>query len=308
MPDLLVLSPRAGALRDALAGRLPPQVTAHYCSDPAALTDAARAAEIALGTPDALAAVLPQLPRLRWLQCSWAGVEPLLRARRRDYWLTNARGIFGAPMSEYVLGWLLALRRGILERARTRRWQPRPDPGLSSLRLGIAGVGAIGAVVAARCAPFVGEVVGLNSDGRPVPGCARCYPAAQRLDFARGLDALVLLLPHTAATAGFADHALLACLAPGALVISAGRAATLQLSPALEMLDDGTLSALVLDVLPQEPLPAGDALWDRERVYITSHSAAPTAIAPLLALFLDNLERYLDGRELRARVDFERGY
>jgi phosphoglycerate dehydrogenase-like enzyme len=67
-----------------------------------------------LGAPSLVSKVLEELPNLKWVQSTWAGVEPLLDpALRRDYVLTNARGVFGGLMSEFVFGYLLAHERKI---------------------------------------------------------------------------------------------------------------------------------------------------------------------------------------------------
>jgi phosphoglycerate dehydrogenase-like enzyme len=308
MIKLLVAGSQAAELRAGLSGQLPEEIRVRYLEHASAAADADLDCDIAFGAPDILAELLPRLHSLQWLQSTWAGVTPLLACDRRDYRLTGVKGLFGRLMSEYVLGWLLALHRGILQHAAARHWQRPPERGLQGLRLGIAGTGSIGAAVAERCEPFVAEVVGLNSDGRAVDGFARCYATSDKTVFARGLDALVMLLPHTSATDRLVDGQVLDALAEGAMVINAGRANSLLLPAALDALERGRLTALVLDVLEEEPLPEADPLWEAPGVYITSHTAAPTDSDAVCALFLRNLQRYLGGEPLDGLVDFDRGY
>lgn len=308
MSSLIVITPQAAQLRTLLAPALPPDVTPYYLAEPGQLPETALDADIAFGAPDALAALLPRLSRLRWVQSTWAGVTPLVEAGRRDYQLTGVKGLFGPAMSEYVLGWILALQRGVLQHALARQWQRPAERGLGDLTLGIAGTGSIGTVVAERCRPFFRETRGLNRDGRAVAGFDACFAAEQRREFARDLDVLVLLVPQTADTNALADAALLSQLAPGAMVVNAGRANALDTEAALALLERNALSALVLDVLPVEPLPADDRLWQLPGVFITSHTAAPTDAAQVAALFLDNLQRYRSGEPLQGVVDFDRGY
>jgi len=307
-PPVLVVGPRAAALETALAEAMPSDVHLSRIDTVRPLTPSEQDAEIALGPPDQLAPMLSQLPRLRWVQSTWAGVTPFIDHPRRDYQLTAAKGMFGAAMSEYVLGWVLALERSILRHATARHWDDRPDRGVGDKRLGIAGVGSIGREVALRCAPFFDEVVGLNSDGHPVEGCRRCYGMDQRFEFARGLDVLALLLPQTEQTTRLADDRLLDALNPGAIVMNAGRANALDLPAALQHLESGGLSALVLDVLAEEPLEEGSELWSLPGLYLTSHTAAPTETHAIARQFLDNLGRYRRGEPLHGLVDFTRGY
>ena len=70
----------------------------------------------------------------------------------------------------------------------------------------------------------------------------------------------------------------------------------------------GLLAGAVIDVCREEPLPPGHPFWDAPRLLLTGHSSAPTEPAALVALFLDNLQRYRDGQPLRGEVDFVRGY
>jgi phosphoglycerate dehydrogenase-like enzyme len=237
MTTITVLTPRAAEIEDALRPRLPDDVRLFAARGPEELPDEALAAEIAFGAPDQLAALVPRLPRLRWAQSTWAGITPFLEQPRRDFLLTGARGIFGAAMSEYVLGWILALERSILRHARATHWDERTDRGTAGLRVGIAGVGSIGEEVARRSAPFFREIVGLNSDGHDVPGCARCFPREQVMEFAAGLDVLVMLLPATAATKNLVDARVLGQLSRGAIVINAGRAHSLHLDDTLQALE-----------------------------------------------------------------------
>lgn len=305
---LTVVSSRASELKSLLGDRLPAQVRVQYFQHALAVEGEWLDADLALGEPEALASLLPKMPRLRWVQSTWAGVTPLLEVPRSDYLLSGVKGIFGQTMSEYVLGWLLALNRGVLSHAVARSWQSPPERGLSSLRLGIAGMGSIGSAVAERCAPFFREVVGLNRSGSPVVSCARCHDLTRIEEFATGLDALVLLLPDTPSTTNLVDGAVLERLGEGAVVINAGRGNALDLDAALSALESKRLSALVLDVFVDEPLADADPLWAVPGVYITSHSAAPTDFAALVELFLDNLQRFLDGREPLGLIDFTRGY
>lgn len=308
MTQVLVLTSPASPMAMALAARALPDFEPMF-HEPGAVPAAALAqAEVVLGAPCAIASLLEDLARVRWAQSTWAGVAPLIGASRRDYQLTGVKDIFGPLMSEYVLGWLLAIERRIIERAALSHWHGAPDRSLAGRSIGIMGTGSIGSHVAQTCAGFGLSVRGLNSDGRTVPGFDRCFAAADRLAFAEGLDYLVAVLPDTTATTGLVDSRLLALLGEQAIFINAGRANCVREPDLLRALEHGPLAAAVLDVLPQEPLADDDPLWQVERLYITSHSAAPTAVDAAVDVFCDNYRRYQSGQELRYVVDFERGY
>ena len=54
--------------------------------------------------------------------------------------------------------------------------------------------------------------------------------------------------------------------------------------------------------------PAEHVLWRTPNVHITSHTAAPSFPADIVAVFADNYRRFQAGKPLRYVVDFERGY
>src|SRR5262245_1344482 len=118
MPSLLILS------RDA--DEYHQRITAANLSDLEITSDPAQS-DIVLGEPKLIRDTLPSLPRLKWAQSIYAGVEPLVAPdQRRDYVLTNARGVFGELMSEYVFGYLLFHEKKMLERIQAQQsvqWQ-----------------------------------------------------------------------------------------------------------------------------------------------------------------------------------------
>lgn len=306
--DVLVLSADADALAAALQGQLPEAVRLHPCSDTAALPAAAQSTTIALAAPDRLVEALPRLPALQWAQSTWAGVTPLIDAPRRDYRLTGVKDLFDAAISEYVLAWMLALQRNVLQRASATRWDGTPDGSLAGKRVGIMGTGALGMAVARSVAAFGAELRGLNTRGTAAAPFQVCYRSDDRLAFAGGLDFVVALMPDTPATCGLIDTAFLHALPRGAVVINAGRANSIDHDALRASAQSGHLRAAVLDVLPTEPLPDNDPLWRTDGIHITSHTAAPTETTAIAPLFLDNLNRFLAGETLRYEIDFSRGY
>lgn len=65
-----------------------------------------------------------------------------------------------------------------------------------------------------------------------------------------------------------------------------------------------------LDVAYKEPLPPDDALWEAPNTIITCHSSAhsPRTLDRQMAVFTENIRRYLAGLPLLNVVDKRRGY
>ena len=266
------------------------------------------AVEVVVGGPPDLAAIIPRCPQLRWVQSTWAGIDAIAHFASETLQITPLKGVFGPAMTEYVMGWLLAIERDVIGRASHTHWTPSLEPRITGKRMGIMGTGGIGRAIALAAKSFGLEVVGLNSDGHAVDGFITCYRSADRLAFAAGLDYLVSLLPQTAQTDNLMDHALLMRLNPHAIVINAGRGNAVVESDLITALNAGHLRAAVLDVFREEPLPSDDPLWSTPGVHITSHTAGPTPDEAVAEVFERNLKRYIAGEALTDAVRAGRGY
>src|SRR3954452_3958825 len=164
MHHVLILSRFAAEYRALFEAARLPGLSITSTSDPAEAASSTGSFDLAFGEPSLLRQVMPQLAGVRWIQSTWAGVEPLLDpALRRDYVLTNARGVFGPQMSEYVFAYLLAHERKLFERRASQdagRWDQTPPARLRGKTLGLLGVGTIGAALAATAKHFGMRVKG----------------------------------------------------------------------------------------------------------------------------------------------------
>jgi phosphoglycerate dehydrogenase-like enzyme len=268
--------------------------------------------EVLIGDPTRVVAALPHLPRLRWVQLTWAGVERMLDpSLRRDYVLTNVRGVFGPLMSEYVFSYLLAHERKIIPRLdaqREGRWDSTLPGTLHGRTLGLVGVGSIGAHLAATAKHFGMTVRGYTRSSEDSPDVDQYFHGVGKSAFARGLDYLVAVLPNTPGTRRIVDAEMLRELPPHAVVVNAGRGDTLDTEALIHALEQRQLAAAVLDVFEEEPLPEAHPLWRTPGVFITSHTAAPSFPADIVGVFVENYRRYVRGEPLHYQVDFDRGY
>ena len=74
----------------------------------------------------------------------------------------------------------------------------------------------------------------------------------------------------------------------------------------------GHLAGAALDVFEQEPLPSDSPLWDCPRLLITTHVAGNMTLEytvdRIVAMFIEDLQRYCAGKPLTHLVDREKGY
>lgn len=312
MPKVLVLTKRADEYRSLIDGAGLPDLVCVASEDVAAGLAHGSDSEILMGDPARVVAALPHLPHLHWVQLTWAGVERLLDPTlRRDYVLTNVRGVFGPLMSEYVFGYLLAHERRIVARFESQRhaqWDATLPGTLRGKTIGLVGVGSIGAHLASTARHFAMTVRGYTRSSEDCRDVHRYFHAGDEVAFAADLDYLVAVLPNTSDTRRIVDARMLEALPAHAVVVNAGRGETLDTDALIRALHDRRLAAAVLDVFEQEPLPPGHPLWQTPGVYISSHTAAPSLPSDIVSVFADNYRRYIGGEPLGHRVEFARGY
>ena len=312
MPRLLILARQVDQYRQLVEAADMPELELVSTSSATEAGSIGVGCEILFGEPSLIRKVLQSLTDLRWVQSTWAGVEPLLDpSLRRDYILTNARGVFGELMSEYVFGYLLARERRIFERYQAQkehRWDNTLTGMLRGKTIGLLGVGSIGAHLAATAKHFGMTVHGYTRASEDCSDVDAYYHGDNLLDFARELDYLVGVLPNTSDTRHIVGADFLNALPAHAIFINVGRGTTLDESALVKALETGQIAGAVLDVFEQEPLPEGHPFWTTLNLLITFHTSAPSLPADLTNLFVENYHRFIAGKELKYQVDFERGY
>ena len=291
---------------------------------------AVRGAEIvfALGLPrELLQAALAPPRRLRWIHSGSAGVRALLHPEllQSDVVLTNSAAIHAPPMAEAVVAMILHFARGFdyVVRAQARReWGKQPFdqvPGvareISGTTLGIIGLGGIGREVAWRALALGMKVLALRK--RAVVASGDETGELTLLDGPDGLrrlleasDYVVLAVPSTTATRGIIGTEQIAAMKPDAVLVNVSRGDVLDEAALEAALRRGHLRGAALDVFTTEPLPATSGLWDLENVLLTPHVTAttPRFWRREVNLIVENIGRYLDGRQLRNQVDKVAGY
>ena len=268
--------------------------------------------DIVLGEPRLIREHLSQLPNLKWAQSMYAGVERLVDpSLRHDYILTNARGVFGNSMSEFVFGYLLFFKKRIRPRVlaqRARQWDNEDGGILRGKTIGLLGVGSIGAHLATTAKHFGMKVRGFTQSSEDCKDVDAYYHGSDILNFADSLDYLVGVLPRTDGTNEIVNAELLNALPSHAVFLNVGRGNAVDNSALVDALNNNKLAAAVLDVTIPEPLPEDHPFWTTPNLYLTFHTSAMSYPEDIAQLFTENYQRYIEGKSLKYQVDFERGY
>ncbi|WP_155885039.1 D-2-hydroxyacid dehydrogenase [Actinomadura flavalba] len=264
----------------------------------------------------ALAAAWPAEGGPSWVHIASAGVDRLLFPALvdGDAIVTNSRGVFDAPIAEYVLGLVLAFAKDLPATVRHqdgRDWRHRETERIGGRSVLVVGTGPIGRATARLLRAAGMRVRGLGRTARPGdPDFGEVLPSpALHAELAQA-DYVVLAAPLTDATRGMIDAAALAAMRPGARLINVGRGGLVVQDDLAAALRAGTIAGAALDVFAVEPLPKDDPLWELPNVLVSPHMSGDARgwREELTALFAANLERRVAGRPLRNVVDKRLGY
>ncbi|WP_278235813.1 D-2-hydroxyacid dehydrogenase [Isoptericola sp. AK164] len=261
--------------------------------------------------------LVPAASALRWNHLWTAGADADLSAEMRtaeQVAVTSSAGNGAVPLAEHALMLMLMLDRDaprLLTAQRKRSWDRFRHPELAGQTVGVVGMGAAGQDLVGKARAFHLRVVGLRN--RPevaVPGVERMYGPDDILAFAAECDYLVVAAPLTPQTQGMIDARVLAAMRPTAALVNVSRGEIIDDDALLAALTEGRLSGAGLDAHTVEPLPADSPWWTAPGVIVTPHNGAttPQTLDRAVAIFLENVERYVDGRPLRNLVDKSSGY
>lgn len=256
---------------------------------------------------------IADLGAVRWVHSTGAGVDPWLApgALPDHILLTRSPESFGPPIAEWTLARMLAFTQALPTLAAAQavgRWADPPVRRLAGTRAVVVGTGDIGSAIARVLAPLGVEVTGVSRTGRASDAP---FTAIHRIDALATLvphcDWLIVVIPDTSETRGLISRDLLASCR-GAVLLNAGRGATVDESAIPEALEAGCLRGAALDVFTTEPLPADSPLWRDPRVMISPHCSGPTTVEGAADGFLTCLATLERGERPRWAIDRARGY
>lgn len=211
-------------------------------------------------------------------------------------------------MQEYITLATLALHRDLpayLGQQRAGLWQTGRNMPAEDRRVGVMGLGQLGQAALAALRPFGFPLGGWARNQRQIEGVT-CFTDLDA--FLARTDLLICLLPLTVETESILDAGLFARLPRGARLVHAGRGRQLDHAALIAALDEGQLSAAVLDVTAPEPLPHGHPLWSHPQVILTPHIACQTRPVDGARHVIAAIRADLSGAPIPGLVDRTRGY
>ncbi len=290
--------------------QLAPNLTTYYWTDPSFDRAQADYALVWEPEPGALAA----MPKLRCIFSSGAGVDHVVHDPAFPKHIPLYRMTPGAAaqrMGEFVCWAVLHLLRDgprIEAQGRDKVWQEFERPAASEMRVGVMGLGALGARAAEMLVALGFQVAGWSRSAKDIAGVESFSGEAGFAPFLARTDILVCLLPSTPATRHILSAPLFAQLPRGAMLVNVARGAHQKMEDVIAALDDGTLSYALIDVFEKEPLPPESPAWTHPRLVVTPHVASTPSKRERAAHVVHLIQDIEAGREPPSRFNPETGY
>lgn len=225
--------------------------------------------------------MLDRLPDLERIQVIGAGMDgiDLDEAARRGIAVENSGGIHADDSADFAMALMLAAWRNLVAGdrwVREGRWagegQLPPGRSLAGARVGIAGLGYIGAAIARRVEPFCPDIRWWGPRAKADVRWPRC---TELRELAAWCDILFVAVRAHDDTRGLIDAAIIDAVGPDGLIVNVARGFVVDEDALVAALKDGRLGLAALDVFAEEPTPA--ARWaDVPNVVLAPHMAGST--------------------------------
>ncbi len=285
---------------------------------------------------DRLLPTAAQSPGLKWVQFHYAGIDHALESplmQHDEIAFTTLSGAASPQMAEFAVMMMLALGHRLNEMQDLQekaewpkdRWERLRPRELRGSTVGLIGYGSIGREIARLLQPFQVKILAAKRDvmhpqdsGYTPEGMGdpdgnlfhRLYPIQALRSMLKECDYVVLSLPLNQHTRGIIGQAELDSMKKTAFLVDFGRGGIIDPTALLTTLRERRIAGAALDVFAEEPLPANNPLWKMPNVIISPHIAgiSPNYDERAMALFSENLKRYLSDAALLNRFDPQKGY
>jgi lactate dehydrogenase-like 2-hydroxyacid dehydrogenase len=250
---------------------------------------------------------MDRLPKLGAIVCYGTGYDgiDLRAAASRGIAVGHSPGANASSVADIAVTLMLAAVRRLVVAdtyVRSGDWAAaKPSPmmraqlGMRGRRIGVYGMGAIGAKIAARAAAFEAEVGYFSRSRHGVP-----YPYFDSLEaLAEWCSVLVIAVRAGAETQHVVDADILRRLGADGYVVNIARGSVIDQDALVTALKDGTIAGAGLDVYDREPQPPGE-LTLLPNVVLTPHIGGHTLESheAMQDCVMANLAAYFEGKPL----------
>jgi phosphoglycerate dehydrogenase-like enzyme len=246
---------------------------------------------------------------LRWLHTENSGIDGEFYEKilARKVLMTKSTGANAPEVAEFVFALILHRVKRLEELRRQqidRIWQRLPLGSLADKTILVVGLGAVGGRVAKIARAFGLHVLGIRKKQESMEGVDEIGSLDRLPDFLARADIVVLALSLSPATINLLGASQLRLMREHVILVNIARGQIIDTTALHEALLTRPGMQACLDVLPEEPWPAGDRLWSLPNLFLTPHVAwsSPLYRPRVAELWLENLSRFRNNLPLVNQV------
>ena len=260
--------------------------------------------------------------RLKWIHFGVAGVEKNLfnDIIKSKVILTNSKGIHARPVSEFILACILFHAKrfeNCNEFKISQEWKQwdiaKTMVQLKNKTLGIIGYGEIGKATAKLAKNFGMNVLATRrlqknqSSNRYVDSL---IPISDINQIYQQSDFIAIACPLTPMTKEMISHDSFSKMKSTAYIINIARGEIIKEEALLNALNHNEIAGAALDVFKDEPLKKGHPYFNYDILFLSPHISGnfPEYQNDMIDLFIDNLIRFLNQKNLKNRICKKRLY
>lgn len=191
--------------------------------------------------------------------------------------LFNARGVYSTPMAEWVVLKILEIYKRSAEfyaQQKKKVWQKQRNLlELTDKRILIVGAGSVGTECAKRLSAFNAKILSADIYDNGCKHFDEFYPMEELNEVLPTADIVVLTLPLTEKTKGLFNKETLSLMKDSSVLVNVSRGPIIDEQALADILSEGKLLGVALDVFEEEPLSQSSPLWSDPRVIITPHNS-----------------------------------
>ena len=217
-------------------------------------------------------------PRLKVISKWGTGIDSIDQTAARDFgvMLGNTPNAFTVPVSESVIGYLLAFARQIpwLDDAmKAGHWQKINGKTLSESTLGVVGVGNVGKAVLRRARAFGMKLLGNDIVEMPPDFLLEYGVEMTSLeDLISRSDYVSVNCSLNPTSYHLINDEVLSFCKPSAVLINTARGPIVDQQALVKALKDNFIRGAALDVFEEEPLPSNSPLLSMSQVLLSPHN------------------------------------
>ncbi|RZF59956.1 D-2-hydroxyacid dehydrogenase [Sphingobacterium corticibacterium] len=273
-----------------------------------------KGAEIVLTNKVSLPAhIIEALPALKYIGVMATGYNMIDMdcANKQGIVVTNVPGYSTPSVVQLTFSLLLELcyhTQRHSDAVMKGKWTASPDfcfwdyplTELSGKTLGIIGFGSIGQKVADVGAAFGMSILAYSRTKTDQSHRKNFRWAAEQEELLAQADIVSLHCPLTPQTENLINAESLSIMKPSAVIINTSRGGLIDAQALADALNEGRISGAGIDVLPVEPPPIDNPLFNAKNCLVTPHIAWATKESRLrlMDVVIGNIKSFLNGQSV----------